>query len=124
MATRASYKSVSFKAAADLSAKQYLFMKITADQTVNVCGVLGEKAIGVLLNKPNAAGLAAEVALLDGGGKLPITLNATLSAGARIETDTNGKAIAATTSITCLGELAEGGIAGDVVAFIPYIIPL
>lgn len=123
MATRNVYKSVSFIAAADLSAKQYLFMKITADQTVNVCGVLGEKAVGVLLNKPTL-GQAAEVALLDGGGKLPITLNATLTAGQRIETDATGKAILATTSITCLGELAEGGVAGDVVAFIPYIIPL
>lgn len=48
-------------AAADLSAKQFYFVELTAAGTVNVCGAATDKAIGVLQNKPDAAGRVAEV---------------------------------------------------------------
>jgi hypothetical protein len=51
---------VSLLAAADLSSYQYCMVKLTADNTVNVCGA-GELAIGVLQNKPTASGQAARV---------------------------------------------------------------
>jgi hypothetical protein len=54
---------ISLKAAGDISAYQYCFVKLTADNTVNVCGD-GEQAIGVLQNKPTVAGQAARVRVM------------------------------------------------------------
>jgi len=51
---------ISLLAAGDLSSYQYRFVKLSADNTVDVCGN-GEQAIGVLQNKPTAAGQAARV---------------------------------------------------------------
>jgi hypothetical protein len=44
---------VPFKAAADLTAKQYYALEITAADTVNVCGAATDRVIGVLQNTPN-----------------------------------------------------------------------
>ena len=54
---------ISLKAAADLSSYQYCFVKVTADNTVNVAGD-GEQAIGILQNKPTAANQAARVRVM------------------------------------------------------------
>jgi hypothetical protein len=51
---------ISLLAAADLSSYQYCFVKITAANTVNVCGS-GEACVGILQNKPKNAGEAARV---------------------------------------------------------------
>lgn len=53
----------SFKAAADLSSYQYHFVKLSAANTVNLCGA-NERAIGILQNKPDAANETARVRLL------------------------------------------------------------
>jgi len=58
-----------FKAAADLSSYQYHFVYLTADQTVNVAGA-NAKTVGILQNKPSAAGEAAVVAMPGGTSKL------------------------------------------------------
>jgi hypothetical protein len=51
----------SFKAAADLSAHQWKGVKLTAKDTVNVVSAAADRAIGVLMNKPTAAGQHAQV---------------------------------------------------------------
>lgn len=53
-----------YKAAGDLSAKQFYFVKLSAADTVDVCSAATDRAIGVLQNKPDAANKAAEVMLL------------------------------------------------------------
>jgi hypothetical protein len=54
-----------FEAAADLSTKQYFFVKLTSTfNRVNVCTGATDKPIGVLRNKPDAAGKAAEVMIV------------------------------------------------------------
>jgi len=53
---------IPFKAGADLSALQYMGVTVTADDTVS-CGV-ATTAIGILQNKPKAAGRAARVVVL------------------------------------------------------------
>lgn len=52
---------ITLTAAADLSSLQFCFVKITADNTVNACAATTDRPIGVLLNKPSAAGQAAEI---------------------------------------------------------------
>jgi hypothetical protein len=53
---------MSFSAGADLSAKQHYIVKISAANTVDLCGA-GEAAIGVLQNDP-ASGRAASVLII------------------------------------------------------------
>ena len=54
---------ISLKAAGSLAGYQYCFVKLTADNTVDICGD-GEQAIGVLQNKPSVAGQAARVRVM------------------------------------------------------------
>jgi hypothetical protein len=109
MATRHSDR-ISLTAAADLSAKQNLFVVPSGDNGCNACGAGGD-AIGTLGNKP-VSGAIAEVLV---GPIVPIKLNATLSAGAEVMSDASGKAIAWTTTNRSLGFLLVGGGAGDTV---------
>lgn len=109
MATRHTDR-ISLTAAADLSTKQNTFTKINGNDGADLCGAGGD-AIGVTLNKP-ASGVVAEVGV---GPIVPITLAATLSAGAEVMSDAAGKAVAWTTSNRSLGYLLQGGVSGDVV---------
>jgi len=43
-------------AAADLSSKQYHFVKLASATTVNVCTATTDRAIGILQNNPDTAG--------------------------------------------------------------------
>lgn len=115
MSTRGDYKTETFKASGDLSAHQYKFVKLSADKTVALCSVLGERAIGVLLNKPTAAGQPAEVALAAGGGKIPVKLGATVTFGQRIATSAAGVGVVALTTNFAMAEACEGGASGDVI---------
>ena len=54
-----------FKAAADYSSYQYCPVYISSADTVTITGAAG-KVNGILLNKPNAAGEAAEVLTANG----------------------------------------------------------
>lgn len=109
MATRHTDR-ISLTAAADLSAKQNLFIKISGDNGCDQCGA-GQDAIGTQLGKA-ASGAPAEIGV---GPRVPITLAATLAAGAEVMSDANGKAVAWTTTNRSLGFLLVGGGANDVV---------
>lgn len=111
MATRKSLE-LSLTAGADLSASQNLFLKLSADNTVILCGAGGD-AIGVQNQTKATSGFPVDLMV---GPRIPITLNATLSAGAEVMSDASGKAVAWTTTNRSLGYLLEGGNAGDVVA--------
>lgn len=76
-----------FSASADLSAKQYYFVKISGDYTVDVCSVDGEFAFGVLQNEP-ASGQAATVECT---GISKVVAGEALTAGDLVGTDANGK---------------------------------
>jgi hypothetical protein len=52
---------ITLPASADLSASQYKFVKINTSGEAEVATARGEKVIGVLQNKPSAAGEAATV---------------------------------------------------------------
>lgn len=93
MATAKSFQVVEgFAAAGDLSAKQFLFMELGSG-TVDACNAITDVSVGVLQNKPDAAGKMAEVCML-GGTK--VVAGAAITAGALIGTTTAGKAVALT----------------------------
>lgn len=90
---------VSLIAGADLSANQYRFVKISAARTAALCSAAGEKAFGVLTNKPTS-GQTASVAV---GGVAMVKAGAAISAGDAVATDASGKAktaVAATVDTT------------------------
>jgi hypothetical protein len=113
MATKQATISISLKAAADLSTKQHLFVELTAAQTVNVCNATTDLAIGVLNNKPDAAGKAAEVDIL---GTTKVVASAALAAGTKVAPTAAGKAQAAVSTQVPRAILLEASTAdGDIV---------
>ena len=83
-------KIVGLEANADLSTKQWYFVKMTTtNKRVGLASVDGEAVLGVLVNKPSAAGQAAEVVMF---GMVKIIAGETITAGDKIKTDASGKA--------------------------------
>ena len=74
-------------AGADLSAAQHKFVKINSSGQVILCAAVTDKPIGILQNKPNAAGVAANI-MANGVSKLIMAANA--AKGDRIGTDAAG----------------------------------
>lgn len=89
MATSEDTQVITLKAAGDLSAAQYLFMKLSAARTVTTCGATTDKVIGVLQNDPNAAGLPAVVAY---SGTVKVIAAGAITAGALVGPTAAGKA--------------------------------
>lgn len=83
---------ISLVAGADLSAKQYYFVKLNASGQAVVCSGATDVPIGVLQNKPTS-GKVAEVTVI---GYTKISSNAALSAGNLIGTSADGQADAKT----------------------------
>lgn len=77
-------------AAADLSDKQYYGVKIDSSGNIALAGE-GDIAVGILQNKPGAAGRAACVAV---GGVSKVVGGATVAAGARFSFGSAGTGIA------------------------------
>ena len=105
-----------FEAGADLSAKQYYFVKLSAANTVNVCTAITDIPIGILQNKPGS-GEAATVCLF---GISKVSADGTLAAGNLIGTsaDSQADAIAAgsDTTVYTMGQALEAAAAGDTVS--------
>lgn len=112
MATEQKTVNISMLAAGDLSAKQYLAMKVSANQTVTTTTAVTDIAIGLLQNDPDAAGRPATVAV---GGVAKGVLGATLSAGAIVAPMASGKLQAAVATQYPLGYILTGGVDGDIV---------
>ncbi len=101
----------SFKADADLSAKQFYFVKMTANpREIGVCSNAADRPIGVLQNKPDASGKAAEVMVI---GRTKVSSDAALNEGDAIGPSGDGQAIAKTQ--TTGGDTAEY-VGGTVIA--------
>ena len=104
-------------AAADLSLYQYHFVKLSADNTVAICAADTDIPIGVLQNKPDAAGKSAQV-MLFGVTKLMVGSAGIdpLIFGSAAGTDANGEAedqaVTDTTRYN-VGRVLEGAAAGE-----------
>jgi hypothetical protein len=104
---------LSFLAGSDLSSKQFTFVKLTAEDTVDTNTTLGGVVIGVLMNAP-FSGDIAEVALIGGGAKVKVGTGGLAIMG-QIESDVDGTGIAAATTKWCAGMALKAGVAGDVI---------
>jgi hypothetical protein len=110
-----------FKAAVDLSTKQFHYVKVSAAGVVNIAGgAAGEIGIGVLMNKP-AAGINAEIAGV-GNGSVPVKLEGTASVMTRLMSNANGKGIPSTAAADIISWIAlEAGVTGDIIAAVPVL---
>lgn len=109
-----------FVAAADLSSKQFYFVKLTAAGAVNVCTAATDKPIGVLQNEPTS-GKAAEIMVM---GVSKVSSDAALNIGDLIGPSSDSQADAKipgtdTTEFICGQVLvASGAVGGLAVAAI------
>lgn len=95
---------VSFKAAANLSSSQFCAVKISAADTVNLAGD-GEDCIGVLQNKPGAAGRGAEVRTY---GPTKGKAGGTCTAGGNAGIDSSGRFVNAASGDFIVGTFITG----------------
>ena len=110
MATQGNQIRESMIAGADLSAKQWTFVKMnTTDRTVVSAGN-GEAAYGVLINDPTSAGAATVVTY----GRVIVEVGTGgITAGDNIGVDANGEAVTAASTDIIVGICVEGASAGE-----------
>ena len=107
-------ETISIEAGSDLSAAQYLFVDVASDSQIDVVGTKGAKAIGILQDKPAAAGRPGCIAI---GGVSKVECGATIAAGAEVISDDDGAALAKdAVSQFVMGTALEGGDAGEIIA--------
>jgi len=115
MAYEEALKRITLLAGADLSSSQYCFVKLNSSGQVVVAGA-DDRAIGVLQDTPAASGRAACVGI-DGVSK--VLFGGTVSKGAAVTSDANGKAVALTSGDAYSHGIArDGGHDGEVQAVI------
>jgi len=103
---------ITLEAAADLSAAQYYAVYIDSNGQAALCGA-DALAVGILQNKPSAAGQAATVQI-SGVSKVVVGTGAA-TAGAVAGTEAGGDLIDAGTGVSGVGVFIASGTAGDIV---------
>lgn len=107
-------------ASADLSGKQFYFVKLSGTNTVDVCSNVADVPVGVLQNKPTS-GQEAEVVCI---GVTKVSGDADLASGNLIGTSADGQAAAYSSAAAqtkyCVGQViqdngAAGGLATVVI---------
>ncbi len=112
MATENIVQVLPFKAGADLSTKQYYFVKQDASGSIVLCGA-GEAAIGSLKDDPTIGETGTVVVL--GVGK--VKAGAAFGIGANLTSDAAGRAVTAGASDAVNGiSLAAAGAANEIVS--------
>ena len=101
-------------AAADLSDKQYYFVKLASATTVNVCSAITDLPIGILQNTPDASGKQAVVRIF---GISKASADGTLTAGRWIGTSSDSQAAGITpgsdTTVYVMGQAIQAASAGE-----------
>lgn len=116
MAIQQSMDNISIPANADLSTKQYFFVKVTNSSGTGRAALAGagERVLGVLQNKPSAAGDAASVAAKK-GGITKVYAGGSITAGNEVTPDASGEAVVAGTGDIVAGVALNSAVDGDVV---------
>lgn len=102
--------SISMKAAADLTALQFRFMKMSANGAVNKVTAATDVIIGILQNKPSntaSEGPLAALVKAMGGSKLEVDAGTTdIAAGDQLTSDSVGRGVKTTTENDTCGAIA------------------
>ncbi|CAB4180606.1 hypothetical protein UFOVP1040_86 [uncultured Caudovirales phage] len=108
MSTQIPFLTITLPAAADLSTKQFYGMKVDSAGRAAVAAA-GELCVGVLQNKPDAIDKEATISVL---GASKMVAAGSITAGAQVAVDANGKATTATKAAV---NTSDGGVAADAV---------
>jgi hypothetical protein len=113
MSSHLAPKVLAIKAGADLSAKQFCFVKFGATkETVVACGN-AEMPLGVLLNKP-LADEEAEVAVLGGA---EVKCAGVIPVGGHVGSNADGEAVEVTTGLA-FGVAMDAAVDNDVIGIL------
>lgn len=108
------FKPTGLSASADLSAKQYRFVKVSGALTVTACAATTDRMIGVLQNAP----LSGESAEVMNSGVSFVKAGGAIAAGAVVSTDANGDAVSITvgtdTTRYIAGTALDAADSGDI----------
>jgi hypothetical protein len=102
---------ISLLVTTDLSAAQYRFVKLSADNTVVICNGASDDAMGVLQNKPNGS-VNTAVARVRVMGVSRVIAGGVIGFGDKVGTDGNGAGVAKTADTTKFVGIALDGAAG------------
>jgi hypothetical protein len=109
MATQGQQTRESMIAGADLSAKQFTFVKMNTTNRTVVSAGNGDAAFGVLINDPES-GQAATVVT---AGRVVVEVGTGgLTAGDEVGVDANGEAVSAAATDIIVGICVDGAAAG------------
>lgn len=112
MSSSVDLECTSIAAGADLSALQYTALKLGADRVVVSCTSNNEPIVGILQDKPAAAGRAAKVGVK---GISKAIAGGSISSGDKLTATTGGKLIATTTNNHyIIGHAMEDAASNDV----------
>lgn len=121
MAWEAEGKDLSLLTVTDLSAAQYHFVKLSADNTVAICAQTTDKPIGILQNKPVGASGAAKAARVRVIGVSRLVAGGQLVAGNDIGTHSDGTGVAKSADKDIImGQVLEGAASGGVATVAIY----
>ena len=117
---------VTMIAHADLSAAQYHFVQLVADNEVDLCVNLTDKVFGILQNAPTALGQPAEVMLM-GVSKLRVGAGGAIGVGDSVGTDAASEGVTKADGVNvthyvpaiCLEGAAAGAIASVFINSVP-----
>jgi hypothetical protein len=106
---------ISVETATDLSAKQYLFVKIDTNERLVLSGS-GDSSTGILQDTPlgtSTVPVAAKVRVL---GASKLILGGTVSAGDFLKPDSSGKGVAISGGDQASAKALSDGVSGDKIA--------
>lgn len=110
---------ITLESGGDYHTSQYCFVVVAADGQVDPAGA-GVRADGVLYNKPDAAGKAADVAI---SGIVKMKSGAAVTRGAMVKSDGSGRAIDATTTTFAMGRALEACSNADEIIMVLLVSP-
>jgi hypothetical protein len=112
MAFEQNLHPVALPASGDLSAAQFKFTDVDSNGRLVIPTIQGQRALGVLQDKPNALGIQGEMGVVSQITKL--RAGAAFNAGAELMSDSSGRAITATGSGLVIAIALEAATAADV----------
>lgn len=112
------------KAGADLSASQYLVVKLDANGNAVLAAAATDAIHGVLANAPKL-NETADMAVVNGTGTFKVKLGGIVAKDAFLTSDATGKAVAATQAIAgaqptarVFGRALTAGVANDIIEYV------
>lgn len=101
-------QEISKPANTDLSTKQFYAVDMNSSGNMVVAGA-GDTFVGILTNKPTAAGRACSIAI---SGQVPMVAGGAIAIGAPVKIDSAGLGVTASSGDKAIGRATSAGATG------------